>query len=219
MANFLSLCLLWQHLDGPIVTDRPDFTESSQVVPHRRFQLESGATSTWDDVRFEAPELLLRYGVAPGAELRAGLPGLVLTDGRRETGPTYLGAKFELGQFGANEAALIPGVQLPHRGQLEPEISATWAAGSLAGMFTVSAGMDRPPSWGATLTHGFPVGPCNGFVEFAAEALHRERPAHIVHAGVTYQPSPDRQWDVHFGLGLSSPAPRAFVGMGYCVRF
>src|SRR4051794_29638391 len=48
-----------------LVTDRPDFTDSTVVVPRGRLQLESGFNSEWgSDGRrqLDAPEVLLRWG-------------------------------------------------------------------------------------------------------------------------------------------------------------
>ncbi len=68
-------------LTEPIVTDRPDFTESTQAVPRGRFQLEAGYTFTNDHERgvtttdHAFPELLLRIGLADEWELRLGWAG------------------------------------------------------------------------------------------------------------------------------------------------
>ncbi len=66
---------------GPLVTDRPDFTESTDAVPPGRFQLEAGYTFTYDRERGQrirshtAPELLGRIGLADNFELRVGWSG------------------------------------------------------------------------------------------------------------------------------------------------
>ena len=54
MANFsclgLLLALLARHqVAPPITTDRPDFTESSMVVPLGSVQVETGLTTVSDD--------------------------------------------------------------------------------------------------------------------------------------------------------------------------
>jgi hypothetical protein len=63
---------------APIVTDRPDQTESAVTVPKKSLQIESGFTFGWDknegisskDLGFNAT--LLRYGIHPRLELRLG---------------------------------------------------------------------------------------------------------------------------------------------------
>jgi hypothetical protein len=68
-------------LTEPLVTDRPDFTESTDAIPPGWMQLEMGYTFTYDrekDVRLRdhgAPELLLRAGVFEDFELRIGWDG------------------------------------------------------------------------------------------------------------------------------------------------
>ena len=84
--------------DGPLVTDRPDFTESTDAVPTGRIQLEAGYTFTYDregENRLRdhtAPELLLRIGVAEDLELRFGWDGYSWTD-RRFEGKTPRGRR------------------------------------------------------------------------------------------------------------------------------
>ena len=90
----------WEPADltEPLVTDRPDFTESTDAVPRGRFQLEMGYTFTYDRegkdrVRdHTAPELLLRIGVAKDFELRIGWDGYSWTD-RQFEGETRSGRR------------------------------------------------------------------------------------------------------------------------------
>jgi len=57
-----------------IVTDRPDQTESSSTVGNKTFQIEMGAmyltASDNDFESFMGPQMLLRYGITNGIELR-----------------------------------------------------------------------------------------------------------------------------------------------------
>ncbi len=63
-------------IDEPLITDRPDFTESTVTVPRGRFQLEAGYTYTYDSgdgMRTQDhtyPEFLLRVGLDDDVELR-----------------------------------------------------------------------------------------------------------------------------------------------------
>ena len=66
-------------LTEPLVTDRPDFTESSSTVGRGVLQLESGYTYTFDDegtqktIGHSFPETLFRYGIfAEWLEARLG---------------------------------------------------------------------------------------------------------------------------------------------------
>ena len=73
-------------LDGPLVSDRPDFTESALSIPYGHMQLEGGYTFTYDredGVRVQDhvfPELLLRVGLVKDWELRIGWLGGSLTE-------------------------------------------------------------------------------------------------------------------------------------------
>ena len=74
----LSLAAADVELEG----DRPDFTESANVVPFGSFQLEGGYTySASDDVKEHAfGELLLRIGVWHRLELRLGINSMNWSD-------------------------------------------------------------------------------------------------------------------------------------------
>lgn len=68
-------------MDEPLITDRPDFTESTDAVPAGHFQIEAGYTFTYDREGKDrlrdhtAPEFLLRIGVFEDFELRIGWNG------------------------------------------------------------------------------------------------------------------------------------------------
>jgi len=112
-------------LDGPLVTDRPDFTEASSTVGLGVAQLEVGYTFTSDDSggtktrSHSFPEPLLRYGVLQDwLELRVGWnynvekTNSIATDGADDL---YLGFKIGLTpQDGwLPETALIPQMTTP----------------------------------------------------------------------------------------------------------
>lgn len=73
-------------MSEPLVTDRPDFTESTEAVPTGHFQLELGYTFTYDREGHErtrshtAPELLVRVGVFENFEVRIGWEGYTYTE-------------------------------------------------------------------------------------------------------------------------------------------
>ena len=77
-------------MQEPLVTDRPDFTESTETVPAGHFQLEAGYTFTYDRERKDrvrdhtAPELLMRIGLVDNFELRIGWDGYSWTDSQFE---------------------------------------------------------------------------------------------------------------------------------------
>lgn len=90
VVNFLGLDA--DPIDEPMVTDRPDFTESTLTVPRGRAQVELGYTYVYDEedgVRagdHVFPESLLRVGLAKDWELRVFWLGGSLTESMfRET--------------------------------------------------------------------------------------------------------------------------------------
>jgi Putative MetA-pathway of phenol degradation len=115
-------------LDEPLISDRPDFTESSSVVGLGALQVETGYTYTHDDdgtdrtIGHSYPETLFRYGVlANWLEFRlAANYGREETNGVRNSGADdlYLGFKVGLtAQEGWRpEMALVPQMTVPSGG-------------------------------------------------------------------------------------------------------
>lgn len=132
---------------GPLVSDRPDVTESAETIPPGHVQLEGGYTFTYDReggdrVReHAAPELLLRWGLVENVELRFGWDGYLWSDesvigesrSRRLT-------RFENTSEDAADIALGAKAEFT-------EGDAMWPR--LAGLFTVSV-----PSGGGGATSG-----------------------------------------------------------------
>ena len=73
-------------MDEPLITDRPDFTESTETIPSGHLQLESGYTLTYNKksgtrtTDHTAPEMLVRVGLNDRFELRIGFEGYTYTD-------------------------------------------------------------------------------------------------------------------------------------------
>ncbi len=115
--------------EAELVTDRPDQTESAEVVPLGSLQLEIGShyhreqtPSGALEVR-EAPATLLRYGVTPRLELRLAWPGRIAVDApsdsgslsQRGHGDPEAGFKLALGEARGGQArsALLVHATLP----------------------------------------------------------------------------------------------------------
>jgi hypothetical protein len=220
-----------------IVTDRPDFTESSATVGSGRWQIETGLTHSWTDRGSEtqAPETLLRLGWGPRWELRLGLPSFYLRSQGEANGGSwsdlYLGAKTQLLDLpGGLQVAWIAGIlsgMEPQDGDAmrhAADIKLTWSKDvgdgcAVAGMITVEApiGPGPPrPVWQHTLAFSLPLtAKASAILEHSFEALNGARPVHVVHLGFTLRPTRRTQWDLHVGTSLSGPARGAFVGLGY----
>jgi len=80
--------------EPPLITDRPDQTESAYTVPPGLFQIEGGwgygrGTEAGSDVTFHGfPQALLRFGVSGGFEMRLGVPGISVEATDAATGRT-----------------------------------------------------------------------------------------------------------------------------------
>jgi len=225
----------------PIVTDRPDFTESSLTVPMGRTQIESGMTWERSDQRNHSitfPEVLIRHAVADKTEIRIGLPNY--SRGKSEGnsfegfGDAYLGAKFQLGPLNGLGLALIPAVSVPvgrpgiRSESASPELKAVYGLElsngcTLSGMlYWLNAEIEgsRRDLWQATTSFGVPVANSIGaFFEHVLDFERSSRPAHTFHSGISWQPNSDSQFDFHFGVGLTPSAPDSFIGVGYSIRF
>jgi hypothetical protein len=134
-------------LTGTIVTDRPDFTESTSAVPRGRFQLEAGYTFTYNreggqrDRVHTAPELLLRVGAADGFELRFGWEGYAWTDttarvknddGRSVTADDW--------SQGASDVELGFKLELAEQDGWQPELALLGALTAPSGSVSTSSG-------------------------------------------------------------------------------
>ncbi len=114
---------------GPLVTDRPDQTESSAVVAPGFVQLEAGWTYTRHDGgprrvgSHAVPQLLARIGVVNRIEARVGFAGWQAVRGEEATatvddqgvGDLELGVKYHLhaGRGAMPSLALLAGASVP----------------------------------------------------------------------------------------------------------
>ncbi len=133
----------------PLVSDRPDFTESAAVVGSGSLQLEAGYTFRREGAERanSAGEVLIRAGLAAWAELRVGLNSFSWLDGRGRDSSgfedVFLGAK--LGLLPASgeaytprpQIALLVGTTVPtgsdgfgsHGAQPEAKLALAWSLG------------------------------------------------------------------------------------------
>lgn len=124
----------WSQDEPPLVTDRPDQTESSSVVPQWRLQIETGASREWVETGSNEYEnntsygsTLLRFGVLKFLELRLGTDMLnhqsKLPSGaeRDEFGMSPIGFGLKAALMKEDgwlpEMAFITGWQVPNTGR------------------------------------------------------------------------------------------------------
>jgi hypothetical protein len=227
--------------------DRPDFTESSDVVSRATVQFESGVTYEGDvegGVRSRSltvPGGLLRLGLGHRSELRLSGDGLSSETVQNTRTSGYsdieIGAKlrlFDQRQIGV-DLAVLPLVSLPTgadgitSGGVDPTLKVAWAR-SLPGGIGVSgnvnaasvsdeAGRFHREAVSVSVGRDLVAG-FGGFAEvFALSRVERDSDAGVsVDAGVAHPIGDNLQVDVAAGRGVTAAAPDWFMGLGITVR-
>ena len=231
--------------EEPIATDRPDFTESSSLVPPGRLQLESGWTYTEgpsiNPVNSQTwPELLGRLGVSRRLELRVG-QSLATVDPGNGGGFTaredlYVGAKLGIARQrgGFPELAFIVQATVPTGDErlTADEVlpgGAILAGWNTSGRWSFAAGVQFNESvlegveLGPSVAIGFDASATvKAFGEwFALAPIGNDIPAwteYYANAGMAILLSPNAQLDGRVGFGLNAVADRVFVGVGFSIR-
>jgi hypothetical protein len=223
-----------------IVTDRPDVTESSIVVPKGSLQFENGMTWTNDhgQTALDLSETLVRFGVSDRTELRIVVPnyldGLTGRASASGFGDVAVGIKQQLGPLQEGfDLSVIAAVSLPTGAErisshgFDPFIKFPWsrnlrAGWSIGGMQSIFAYIEaggRNLTWEPTFYIEKAITkPWDAFVEYAVDFAQRGGSKQIAHAGTAYRIASRQQVDFHFGFGLSHSAPSWFFAAGYSFR-
>lgn len=154
-------------IDEPLITDRPDFTESPQAVPLGRIQLEMGYLYTYDsedDVRTRSstgPQMLWRIGFAENWEARIGWNGYTWTDTHSAT-TSRAGRRVSEDNWdqGANDLSLGFKVQLIEQDGLVPDLGIIGGISVPSGSAGTSSGDAEPEViflWGYDITEWFAI--------------------------------------------------------------
>lgn len=232
---------------GPLVTDRPDFTESAASVAPGRFQLETGYTfARRAGARdHSVGEMLVRIGIARDAELRIA-PGsyrVVEAPGGTVDGlaDPAVGAKVTLLEPGPDAARPLPSIAVLAATSLPaghealnpdgPEPEALVALGwELDGRLSVGANVRH----GRLLSDGERYGQTTvstavGVAASSAVGTYLEfytlrpsargsEPADVVNGGLTLLLGADAQLDARLGAGLGAEGPDLILGVGFSAR-
>lgn len=232
----------------PLVTDRPDFTESAFVVGRGTVQFEGGGTYVdfGNESATTLPELLVRWGITRTVELRFLTPTYAWIDGPdgSDSGflSTVLGAKIALnegdgdGFWGKTGAAVIVATTVPTGSsavassawQPSATLSLAWDLSKAVGL-GVNIGWARPEDDGqrfnsfyGSIAAGFGVAKNTSiFTEliFFDRESERGPSTTTFQAGVTYLINPDLQLDIRAARRLSSEGADILIGLGASVRF
>jgi hypothetical protein len=234
--------------DEPLITDRPDFTESAFAVGRGTLQLEAGTTYAdfGSTTATTLGELLVRYGIGRKLELRlATLTYLWLDEpAGNDSGfiDSAIGAKWELhdgqggGFLGRTAAALIVASTFPS-GNSEFRSTAWQPAAVLALSWDLSSSM----SLGSNLGYGRPAGDDGRFnsvwasaalgvgvtdatsVFFELYGFDREEargPNTVTfQTGVTHLLGPDLQLDARVARRLTEDGPDFLIAFGGSWRY
>jgi hypothetical protein len=252
MNRITILCVLCAFARGvtgqPIITDRPDQTESAFIVPAGRLQTEVGVI--FERHSFDGKEsvhtvaiplVLLRYAIHPNAELRAELEYLRVRH-KSSTGdliehglaPLTFGTKLRIFKEKGfrPETAFILHLTIPGTGAKNfptdytaPSFRFTML-NTLGDRFALSYnigeewdGFSGKPTGTYTGSLGFSASERIGlFIETYGFITSGERPDHRLDGGATYLIAPNIQADVSAGIGITKVSPNFFVGGGLSFR-
>ena len=221
-----------------ISTDRPDVTNSSQVVPTGSLQVENGADlSVRSGTRvLDGTNTRLRLGIANCLEVLVDLPSYAETlgagggSGFSDIAPAV---KHQLAPLpGDIDLAVTVGIGVPIAGRrdghrdYEPYLQLPWshelsAGWGISGMATAFFHTGEDPH--SILEPTFVVERQLGnaadlFVEYVGDFPAGGHPTHLFNSGGAYRISSTQQLDFHAGFGLNRGAADYIVGVGYSFR-
>jgi hypothetical protein len=233
-----------QGIEEPLVTDRPDFTESASAVAPGQIQLEAGYTFTHSDDTDEHTlgEVLLRVGLWNRVEGRIGVNSIAWVDspsgddagledpslglkvvlaeawGRWPAIAILVGSTVPVGDDDVAEDAWQPGVT----GAFAWDLSERLGLGANVGYTYASEAGERFDQGSATVALGVGLTERTGaYVEaFTIFPAGEEAGDDVtLNGGITYLVSNDFQLDARIGVGLADDAPDVFVGFGVARRW
>lgn len=225
--------------DPEIVTDRPDVTESSIVIPKGSLQVENGVTWTTDhgSQTFDLSESLVRFGLSTRTEFRIVVPnyfGRLSGPDSTGFGDMALGMKEQFGPLpGGLDLSMIVAVSMATGASkvsshgYDPfikfpwskELKEGWSVGGMQSLFWNTDGDRRNGLWEPTIYIEKEVRkPWDVFAEYAGDFAQRGGPREIAHFGSAYKLTRTQQVDFHFGFGVSHSAARHFFAVGYSLR-
>ena len=223
-----------------IITDRPDVTNSSVVIPAGSLQIENGVNlSARDgDRSIDGTNTRLRFGIANCLEFLVDTPTYFANvskpqnSGFSDVAPAL---KWQISPVpGKVDLSAVFGVALPTGtaniagAGAQPYLQFPWSwelrsGWGLSGMFTEFFRPSDPTSKRVTETT-FAIEKqvterASLFVEYVGDYPESGKPAQLLNSGGLYRLSPNQQVDFHLALGLNHNAPSYIVGVGYSVRF
>lgn len=231
-----------------IVTDRPSFTNSPQVVGARMVQIEAGLAGLRDGTdagtatRTSAPNTLVRLGMSARVEFRLEMEGWIRAssgrpgrDAESSASDLALAAEYQIAHADGLgvDLAVIAGATLPtggaaSSGNADPFARLVWnrplGAASLGGTLNwsaPSASSERVRALDASLVLGTPLrGTWRAFWEGVVrhQDVDTDAVRWLANAGVLRAFGPNLQLDAWVGRGLNDAAPDWRFGVGLGYR-
>jgi hypothetical protein len=222
-----------------IVTDRPDVTESSVVIPKGSLQLENGITWTSGHGAntIDLSETLMRFGVSARSEIRVVAPnylgGLSSPGTASGFGDIALGVKQQLGPLpGGFDLSVIAALSLPTGADrvsshgFDPfiklpwskDLKAGWSVGGMQSIFWNTEGKRNLTGEQTFYIEKELTKAWDAFAEYAGDFAQWGESKQIAHLGTACRITPPQEVDFHYGFGLSHAAPRQFFAVGYSFR-
>lgn len=230
----------------PLVTDRPDATESSSVVGQGVFQLETGFTYAEEGSvdALDSFGTLLRIGLSEKWEARIAWDGYIDfgSSGPDGIGDAQLGFKYFIQPENGNrpEAALIVHTSVPvgddafTSDAYDPSFLLSFAhttSETSSFGYNIGASLETgDDGFGGETTlasldysaaFGFDVAEnVGGYIEvFGSQGLSADSDPINLDGGFTYLLDDDTQIDLFVGVGLNDDAPDWFAGIGFAKRW
>jgi len=221
-----------------IVTDRPDFTESTDTVPLGWIQVENGYTYTRGDntSTHSLGEGLIRVGLTPTTELRVGFPNYQVSGAQSGLSDTEIGVKCTVREqdHAIPATAIIFASSLPTGGSdfrnndlqltaklcMEWELTPQWGVAANLNYEASGNGEDRFNPLSSSLSFGYSLTDSVGlFAEYYGFYPQEKNggAAHTLNGGITLLITPDIQMDARVGKTLSDDS--WFIGAGTAFRF
>jgi hypothetical protein len=221
-----------------IDTDRPDTTNSSEVVPVGSLQVENGINvADWrDGTRFDGTNTRVRLGIFGCGEVLIDVPNYVASprsagiEGFTGVAPA---AKLELeGLPDGLQASFVAGVGLPtgadrNSGRAyKPYVQMPWSqeivgGWSVHGMLTQTwiPGQVSDRLFEGTLSLEREIGEhADSFIEYVGDYPNRQTASQVLNFGGAYRFTDVQQIDFHAGFGFTRQSPKSYVGFGYSFR-
>ncbi len=231
----------------PLVGDRPDYTESSEIIPLRMIQIESGYTFSRSGALKEhtAGEMLFRIPLAKKFEARVGLNSFMISEQNSITdkgiADILLGGKVKLYE-GSEEfnlfkphIAILAATTLPTgskeftEDKFQPEIKTAFAW-DVSENLTISSNLNyflpymidsRESIYSVSLSLGFTLNDHTGFYSEYYNFFGNAdviKTDHFLNSGFTFLVNNDLQFDIRIGINTKDTSDNYYFGTGIIKR-